>query len=138
MSIAIISYNFILFGLFGWISKIYLYPLFFLIFIDNQLVFTIKQLAADAILFSIAYIAKSLTGKWKSDLKTNLNGHSSICRLIEIWISLKKVCFHGKGQDHFTHKSVSLFIIWINLSEWKIESILLYLVRNFKSMQGTN
>ena len=40
--------------------------------------------------------------------------------------------FYGKGHSHFIHKSVSTFIICRNLSEWKIELVLTYLVRNFQ------
>ena len=56
-------------------------PLFFLIYINNlssQTVSTVKQLAADDILFSIAHSAKTLAGELNSDLKSNLNAHPSV------------------------------------------------------------
>ena len=115
-------------------------PSFFLICINNLLnhiASTIKQLAADDILFLIAYNAKTLAGELNSDLKANLNGNPSKCRLIQIWIRLKKVCFHRKWQNHFTHESVSTFIICRNLSQRKIEFILPYLVRIFQ-INGRN
>ena len=60
---------------------------FFLIDINNlpnHIVSTVKQLAADDILFSIAHNAKLLAGELNSHIKANLNGHSSICCLIQI------------------------------------------------------
>ena len=58
------------------------------------------------------------------DLKAKLRFKSkskwtSIYHLIQIWIRLKKLYFHGKWHSHFTHKSVSAFIICRNLSQWK-------------------
>ena len=136
VSIATTSSNFFLFSLFWGTTRIYFMSSFFLIDINNlpnHIVFTVKLLAADDILFSIAHNAKLLVGELNSDIKANLNGHSSICCLIQIWIMLKKIYFHGKWQNHFTHKTVSTFIICRNLSEWKIEFILPYLLRNFQT-----
>ena len=62
-------------------------PSFFLICINNLLnhiASTIKQLAADDILFLIAYNAKTLAGELNSDLKANLNGYTYIFYLIQI------------------------------------------------------
>ena len=70
MSIAITSSNIILFSLFGCTT--------------NHIVSTVKQLAADDILFFIAQNAKTLAGELNSVLKANLNGHPSICQLIQI------------------------------------------------------
>ena len=76
--------------------------------------------------FFIAHNSKTWAGELNSDLKANLNGHPSICHLIQIWIRLKKLYFHGKLQNHLTQRSVSTFIICRNLFEWKIEFMLLY------------
>ena len=111
-------------------------PSIFLIYINNltnHSVYCFTQLQADERLFFIAHNVKTLAGKLNPDLKANLNGHPSICHSIQIWIRLKKLYFHGKWQNHFTHKSVSTFIICRNLSEWKIEFILPYLLRNFQT-----
>ena len=78
MSIPITFSNFILFSLFGAPQGSILCSLFSLIYIknlSNQIVSTVKQLAADDILFFIADYAKTLTGELNLDLKANLNGH---------------------------------------------------------------
>ena len=56
----------------------------------------------------------TLVGELNLDLKANLNGHRVICHSIQIWISLKKLCFHRKWQNHFTQKSVSILAICRN------------------------
>ena len=43
--------------------------------LSNHIVSTVKLLAADDILFSIAHNAKTLVGELNSDSKENLNGH---------------------------------------------------------------
>ena len=55
------------------------------------------------------------------------------CHSIQIWIRLKKLYFHGKWQNHFTHKSVSTFIICRNFI-WTKNWIYItpYLLRNFQ------
>ena len=58
--------------------------------------------------------AKTLAGELNPDLKTNLNGQPSICYLIQIGIRFKKLYFHGKWQNQFTQKPVSIFIICRN------------------------
>ena len=96
VSIATKSSNFFLFSLFWGTTRIYFMSSFFLIDINNlpnHIVSTVKQLAADDILFSIAHNAKLLAGELNSHIKANLNGHSSICCLIQIWIMLKKYIF---------------------------------------------
>ena len=56
----------------------------FLIYIkSNHIVSTVKQLAADDKLPFHCY-AKTLAGKLDLDLKANLNGHPSVCHLIQI------------------------------------------------------
>ena len=85
MSIAITSSDFILFNLASQGSI--LCSLYFLIYINNlsnHIVSTVKQLAADDILFFIAHNAKSLAGELNSNLNANLNGYLSICHLIQI------------------------------------------------------
>ena len=92
-------------------------PSIFLIYINNltnHSVYCFTQLQADERLFFIAHNVKTLAGKLNPDLKANLNGHPSICHSIQIWIRLKKLYFHGKWQNHFTHKSVSTFTICRN------------------------
>ena len=111
-------------------------PSIFLIYINNltnHSIYCFTQLQADERLFFIAHNVKTLAGQLNSDLKANLNGHSSICHLIQIWIRLKKLYFHGKWQNHFTHKSVSTFIICRNLSEWKIEFIFYIISEKFSN-----
>ena len=66
--------------------------------------------------------AKTLAGKLNPDLKANLNGHPSICHSIQIWIRLKKLYFHGKWQNHFTHRYFSTFTICRNFI-WMKNSI---------------
>ena len=61
------------------------------------------------------HYAKTFTGKLIPDLKVNLNEHPSICNSIQIWIRLKKLYFHEKWQNHFTHKSASTFTICRNV-----------------------
>ena len=111
MSRAITSY-FILWSLFGSTTKIY----FMLSLISikwNHIVSTVKQLPPNDTYFSLLYV-KNLAGKLNPDLKANLNGHPSICHSIQIWIRLKKLYFHGKWQNHFTHKSASTSTICRN------------------------
>ena len=81
MSIAITSSNFTLFSLFGCTKGPILCSLFFLIYINNlsnHTLSTVKQLAADDILFFIAHHAKTLAGELNLNLKAHLNGHSSV------------------------------------------------------------
>ena len=92
----------------------------FLIYIkSNHIVSTVKQLAADVYYFSLLY-ARTLAGKLNPDLKANLNGHPSICHSIQIKIKIKKLYFHWKWQNHFSHKSVSTFTICRNFIWMKI------------------
>ena len=64
--------------------------------------------------FFLHCCAKTLVGELNPDLKANLNGHPSMRYLIQIWIGLKKLYFHEKWQNQFTHKSVLIFIICRN------------------------
>ena len=89
------------FSLFGCTLRI-----FFLIYIK------VNHLVSAVIIFH--FYAKTLAGELNQDLKANLNGHPSTCYLIQIWIRLKKLYFHGKWQNQFTQKSVSIFIICRN------------------------
>ena len=41
-------------------------------------------------------------------------GHPSRCFLIQTWIRLKKLYIHGKWQNQFTHKFLSILIICRN------------------------
>ena len=52
--------------------------------------------------------------KLNPDLKGNLNRHPFIWHLIQVWIRFKKLYFHGKWQNCFTHKYLSTFIICRN------------------------
>ena len=109
-------------------------PSIFLIYINNltnHSVYCFTQLQADERLFFIAHNVKTLAGKLNPDLKANLNGHPSICHSIQIWIRLKKLYFHGKWQNHFTHKSASTLSANV-LFEWKNEFLLPYLERNLQ------
>ena len=47
-------------------------------------------------LFFIAHNAKTLADELNSDSKADLNEHPSISHLIQIWIRLRKLYFHGK------------------------------------------
>ena len=87
--------------------------LFFLIYIkSNDTVSAVNNSSWWYIIFHC--YAKTLAGELNPDLKANLNEHPSICYLIQIWIRLKKLYFHGKWQNQFTQKSVSIFIICRN------------------------
>ena len=57
------------------------------------MVSTVKQFAADDIIFH-CYV-KTIAGELKPDLKVNLNGHPSICHLIQIRIRLKQLYFQN-------------------------------------------
>ena len=73
MSIAIGSSSFILFAPQGSISCL----IFFLIYINNlsnHIVSTVKESAADDILFFIVHNARTLVGELNSDVKAKLNG----------------------------------------------------------------
>ena len=94
--------------------------LFCLIYIkSNHIVSTFKQLAADDIIFHCC--AKTLAGELNQYSKANLNGHPSICHLIQIRIRLKKLHFHNDNiispANLFQHLFAEI------LSEWKIEFI---------------
>ena len=78
------------------------------------------------------YSAKTLAGELIPDLKANLNEHPSIYHSLQIWIRLKKLYFHEKWENHFTHKSVQDLLSAKILSGWKVEFILPYLVRKFQ------
>ena len=67
--------------------------------------------------FSLLPYVKTFAGELNPDLKVNLNGHPPICYVIQFWIRLKKLYFHRKWQNQFTHKSVSILIIFRN-SMW--------------------
>ena len=58
--------------------------------------------------------AETLTGELNPGLKVNLNEHSSVCYLIQIWIGLKKLYLDGKWQNQCTHEFVSIFSICRN------------------------
>ena len=64
--------------------------------LSNHILSTVKQLAADDILFIITHNVKTLAGELNSNLKANLNGYPSIFHLIQIRIRFKKLYFHGK------------------------------------------
>ena len=109
-------------------KDLYILCSLFLIYIkSNHIVSTVKQLAANVYYFSLLY-ARTLAGKLNPDLKANLNGHPSICHSIQIWIRIKKLYFHGKWQNHFTHKSVSTFTICRNFI-WMINWIYITIFR---------
>ena len=124
MSIATTFSNLLLVVL-GALERSILCSLFFLVYIKlNHTVSFVKKLATDDILFFQCY-AKTVAGELNPDLKENMNGHPSICHLIQIWIRSKELHFHGKWQSHFTQKSVSAFIFcknfiwmknWINIT----------------------
>ena len=74
---------------------------------------------------------KTLADKLNPDLKVNLNEHSSIWHSIQIWIRLKKLYFHGNHKIIISLTNLFKYLLSEEiLSEWKIEFILPYLVRN--------
>ena len=98
--------------------------LFFLIYIkSNHIVSTFKQLAADDTIFHCC--AKTLAGELNQYSKANLNGHPSICHLIQIRIRLKKLHFHNDNIIHVqTCFNIYLLKFYLN------EKLKLY--RNFQ------
>ena len=77
-----------------------LWSLFLIYIKSNHIISTVKQLAADVYYFSLLY-TRTLAGKLNPGLKANLNRHLSMCHAFQIRIMLKKLCLHGKWQDHF-------------------------------------
>ena len=114
VSINITSSNFILCSLLGCTARIYfmLSLSLFLIYIESCSTL-LNSLQPIIYYFSLLY-AKTLAAKLSPDLKANLNGHTSICHSIQIWIRIKKVYFHGKRKKNFSDKSVSTFTICRN------------------------
>ena len=69
-------------SLLGGTTRIYL--MLFLIYIkSNNIVSTVKQLAANLYYFSLLY-ARTLAGKLNPYLKANLNEHPSMCYSTQI------------------------------------------------------
>ena len=78
---------------------------------SNHIVTTVKQ---QLMIYYFHCYAETLAGELNPDLKAHLNGNPSICYLIQGWIRLKKLYFHRKWQNQFTHKFDSIFIICRN------------------------
>ena len=83
MSIAITSSNFVCVVFCEALKRFILCPLFLIYIKSNHIVSTVKQLSADVYYFPLLY-ARTLAGKLNPDLKANLNGHPSMCHLIQI------------------------------------------------------
>ena len=87
VSIAITSSEFYFSVFLGLPQWSILCPLFFIIYINNlsnQIVSTVKQLAADDILFSIINNAKTSANELNSDLKAEWTFHNRKCHLNQI------------------------------------------------------
>ena len=72
------KYSDYFFSPFGFTRGSILYPLFFVIYINNlsnYIVSTVKQLGADDILFLIAHNAKTSADELNPHLNANLNAH---------------------------------------------------------------
>ena len=110
-------------SLLGIATRISILCSLFLIYLKSDHIYSThcQIVSSWCILLSLLY-ARTLAGKLNSDLKANLNGHLSMCYLIQIWVRLKKLYLHGKWQNNFTRKSVSTFTICRNFI-WMINWI---------------
>ena len=112
---------------------------FFQIFKICFLTLALLTLSRSFSIIFISYGLRLLLCMWSCTIlcAIKLQVNRRTCHLTHVSIRLKKLHFHGKWQNHFTCKSVSHLYICRNLSEWKIEFILSYLVRN-SQINGKN
>ena len=99
--------------------------LFFVIYINNisnHTVSTVEQLAADDILFFIAYHAETLAGELNSYLKANLNGHPYVT-LSRSELGSKSSIFMGNDKIISLTNLFQHLLSPEKLPKWKIKFI---------------